>query len=368
MEKWKRRLIICVSILVPLLAIGGWMFQHWLGFMLRSPMPVSERYDWPMTVVAGVGTPGFVDGDSPKFNKPIRFAPFGPDTVLVADINNHALRIVHRNGKTETLAGGPDKQGYKDGPVDLAQFNSPHGVAVRNDGAIAVAEASNHTIRLLMPKEQNDGNISSAYTVSTLAGSAGEKGFQDGPAGKALFNAPHAVTWGTCGVLFVADIGNSRLRQIKDGEVTTVAGTGKFGYADGPLEKGTLQYPMDLSIDSAGRILIADGGTGYIRRYVSHNGLSSPWQDIRIDMPHGVTNAPYGGLVVAEMRGHRICLLTSDNKLIRLCGTGQPGSGPHQLKKPAAVLIHSGYLWIADLGNHRVLITRWPSTLDLKSD
>jgi hypothetical protein len=41
---------------------------------------LGERYDWPMTVVA--------------------------------DINNHALRIVCRNGKTETLAGGPDKKGY----------------------------------------------------------------------------------------------------------------------------------------------------------------------------------------------------------------------------------------------------------------
>lgn len=62
MAKWKRRLIFRVSVLVPLLAIGGWVFHHWLGFMLRSPMPVSERYDWPMTVVVGDGTPGFVDG------------------------------------------------------------------------------------------------------------------------------------------------------------------------------------------------------------------------------------------------------------------------------------------------------------------
>jgi hypothetical protein len=97
--------------------------------------------------------------------------------------------------------------------------------------------------------------------------------------------------------------------------VTTVAGTGSFGHRVGPLGKGTLQYPMDLSIDSEGRVLIADGGTGYIL----------------------------------------------------LCGTGQPGLEPGQLRKPAAVLIHSGYLWIADLGNHRILTARWPSTLDLNT-
>lgn len=367
MSKWKRRLIICASVMVVLLAVGGWAFHHWLGFMLLSPMPVNTQYDWPMTVVAGDGTPGFADGDSPKFNKPIRLASFGPDTVLVADINNHAIRIVHRDGKTETLAGGPEKQGYKDGPMDQARFNSPHGVAVRDDGAIAVAEASNHTIRLLLPKEQKGGNTASAYTVSTLAGIAGQKGFKDGAAGKALFNAPHSVAWGAGGVLFVADIGNARLRQIKDGVVTTVAGTGSFGHRDGPLGKGTLQYPMDLSIDLEGRVLIADGGTGYIRCYVPHNGLSSPWQSIQIDMPHGLAAAPNGELVVAEMHGHRICLIRRNNEFILLCGTGQPGLEPGQLRKPAAVLIHSGYLWIADLGNHRILTARWPSTRDLKT-
>jgi hypothetical protein len=85
-------------------------------------------------------------------------------------------------------------------------------------------------------------------------------------------------------------------------------------------------------------------------------------------MPHGVTAASGGEAVVAEMHGHRICLLTSDNRLIRLCDTEQPGSGPGQLKKPAAVLIHSGYLWIADLENHRVLTIKWPSMFDLKKD
>ncbi len=212
MRKRKRRLIICAFVVFAILAVGGWAFHHWLGFMLRSPMPVSARYDWPMTVIAGDVTPGYADGDSPRFNKPIRLAPFGPDTALVADINNHAIRIVHRDGRTETLAGGPAKQGYMDGPVDQARFNSPHGVAVRNDGAIAVAEASNHTIRLLLPKKREGDNTASAYIVSTLAGIAGKKGFKDGAAKQALLNAPHAVAWGVGGVLFVADIGNARLR------------------------------------------------------------------------------------------------------------------------------------------------------------
>ncbi len=177
----------------------------------------------------------------------------------------------------------------------------------------------------------------------------------------ALFNAPHAVAWGTDGALFVADIGNARLRMIEDGEVVTVAGTGSFGHTDGPLGEGTMQYPMDLSVDSDGTILIADGGTGFVRRYSPGKGLSSPWPRIQIDMPHGLAAAPEGGVVVAEMYGHRIVLLSSQNEIIRLCGTGEPGGGQDELHKPSAVLIHSNYLWVADLENHRILTAKWPS-------
>jgi streptogramin lyase len=125
---------------------------------------------------------------------------------------------------------------------------------------------------------------------------------------------------------------------------------------------------MDISIASDGGVLIADAGTGRIRRFAPDSGLSSPWPDIRIDMPHGLATAPDGGVVVAEMYGHRIILLTRDHEFVRLCGTGEPGSGRRQLQKPAAVLVHSGHLWIADLKNHRVVAATWPSTIDDKAD
>ncbi len=357
----KRVMVISACLLMVVLTVGGWAFFHWLGFMVREPMPVSGAYDWPMTVVAGDGISGFTDGNSPQFNKPIRLAPFGPDAVLVADINNHAIRIVHLDGTTETLAGGPAKQGYLDGPAGQARFDSPHGVAVRDDGVIAVAEAANNTIRLLIPDEEGGTDVPKRYVVTTLSGKPGKKGFKDGPASVALFNAPHSVAWGAEGELFVADIGNARLRQIKNEKVTTVAGTGSFGRKDGPLGTGTLQYPMDLSIDLNGDVLIADGGTGIIRRYTPELGLSSLYADIEIDMPHGLAVAPEGGLVVAEMNAHRIVLLSPDDEIIRLCGTGEPGAGHDQLHKPAAVLIHSEYLWIADLQNHRILTVEWPA-------
>ena len=85
-----------------------------------------------------------------------------------------------------------------------------------------MAEAANHTVRLVCPVEVNRSAGAAKYTVSTLAGVPCAKGFKDGLAGEALFNAPHAVAWGVNGELYVADIGNARLRRIKDGVVTCI--------------------------------------------------------------------------------------------------------------------------------------------------
>jgi len=98
-----------------------------------------------------------------------------------------------------------------------------NGVAVRDDGTIAVAEAANHTVRLVCPVEADRSDGAAKYTVSTRAGVTCAKGFKDGLAGEALFNAPHAVSWGVNGELYVADIGNARLRRIKDGVVICIA-------------------------------------------------------------------------------------------------------------------------------------------------
>ena len=107
-----------------------------------------------MRIVAGDGQAGFADGRPGRFNKPIRLAPWGASdepAVLVADIYNHAIRIVTSSGEVRTLTGRPDAKGHRDGPASEARFASPHGVAVSPQGRIAVAEAEGHTIRLIVP-------------------------------------------------------------------------------------------------------------------------------------------------------------------------------------------------------------------------
>jgi DNA-binding beta-propeller fold protein YncE len=300
----------------------------------------------PMRVVAGNGTPGFADGvgEAARFHKPIRLAASAPDAVVVADIFNHAIREVSLDGRVRTIVGGPDRKGYRDGPAEEAQIASPHGVAVSSTGAIAVAEAANHTIRLLTPTGSSGGTT--RYTVSTLAGAAGQEGDADGAATEARFRSPHAALFDRDASLVVPDIGNARVRRVREGRVETVAGA----------EKGTFTYPMDVALSPDGTLLIADAGSHLVRTWTGAAGLGTLRVAGALHTPHGVAAGPDGTGYVADMNAHQVVAIDREGRLSRVGGTGEKGAGPSQLNKPAAVLVHAGHLWIADLDNHRIAV------------
>jgi DNA-binding beta-propeller fold protein YncE len=300
----------------------------------------------PMRVVAGNGSEGFADGTgaAARFRKPIRLAALGDDSVVVADIFNHAIREVRLDGRVRTIVGGPDRKGYRDGPAEDAQIASPHGVGVSPAGVIAVAEASNHTIRLLTPAGSLGG--ATRYTVSTLAGAAGQEGDADGPAAEARFRSPHAAVFDRDASVVVPDIGNARVRRVRDGRVETVAGA----------EKGTFTYPMDVAFAPDGMLVIADAGANLVRTWTASAGLGTLKVAGDLHTPHGVAAGPDGTVYVADMNAHQVVAIDREGRLTRVAGTGERGPAESQLNKPAAVLVHAGHLWIADLDNHRVTV------------
>ena len=97
-----------------------------------------------------------------------------------------------------------------------------------NASNVYVADTYNHTIREIT---QTNGH----WTVSTLAGNAGYNGSADGTGSAALFWAPSGVAVDSSSNIFVADTYNNTIRQITPaGVVTTIAGTaGKAGANDG---------------------------------------------------------------------------------------------------------------------------------------
>ena len=94
--------------------------------------------------------------------------------------------------------------GSLDGPVDIASFGSPEGIAVDSHGNIFISDTGqrerdgNHTIRKITPQG----------VVSTLAGKSNVHGSKNGKGAAASFNEPRGIVIDTSGNLFVADTDN----------------------------------------------------------------------------------------------------------------------------------------------------------------
>lgn len=319
-----------------------------LALLVTVLISCSKEKTESMFVIAGTGKAGFKDGKQAELNKPIRLAPYKNNSVIFADINNHAIRICTFDGVVTTIAGGPDKKGYKDGPASDAKFNSPHGVAYDSvNDRIYVAEAGSNLVRVITKSE--DGN----FIVSTLAGMNNEKGFKDGQADSAKFNSPHAVILAKEGGVYVVDIGNARVRLIRDGFVSTFAGNGKTGNEDGKPSDASFIYAIDITSDGE-NIFVADAGSNLIRKITPNVNVTTLKLNDTLNTPHGIAVDKNNNLYVADMGTHRILRVNKHGDVISIAGTGTKGKEINQLNKPAAVLVYNNYLWIADLDNHQI--------------
>ncbi|HKF42809.1 MAG TPA: S-layer homology domain-containing protein [Thermoanaerobaculia bacterium] len=106
-----------------------------------------------------------------------------------------------------------------------------------------------------------------AQVVSTLAGS-GAIGSADGNAATASFSYPQGLAVDSSGNIYVAD-GSLKIRKIAtNGFVTTIAGNGLPGYDDGPAESSRFWGPLGLAVDAAGAVWVADSGDVFDGAYV----------------------------------------------------------------------------------------------------
>lgn len=318
-----------------------------LLFIISSCGPEKPK---TMQLAAGSGTAGFKDGNPADLNKPIRLAPYTNNSVVFADINNHAIRIASLDGTVKTIVGGPGKDGYQDGPADEAKLKSPHGVAYdKSSDKIYIAEAGNHVIRVIS-RNENGG-----FEVSTFAGIPGNAGFRDGLVDSAKFISPHAVVIDKNGGIVVADIGNARVRLIKDGMVSTIAGNGEAGSKDGKPSEATFKYVMDI-VPFGKTIYLADAGSHLIRKIIPGNEVTTLSLNDTLSTPHGIAIDGNENIYIADMGTHRILKIYKDGIIESIAGTGSEGKGLIELNKPAAVLVHANYLWIADLNNHQIKV------------
>ena len=296
-----------------------------------------------VSTYAGDGVQSFADGSTStaRFSAPSGIAVAADGRLFVADERNHRIRVISADGATVSTYAGEGVSAFADGSTSTARFVFPSGVALAADGRLFVADTFNHRIRVI----STDG-----ATVSTYAGSG--SGFANGSTSTARFNTPSGVALAADGRVFVADARNQRIRVISaDGAtVSTYAGDGVEGFADGSTTTARFDSPTDLVVASDGRVFVADSFNHRIR-VISADGASvstyagsgaiaqtnEPQEsqavlDIDLSAPQRMTLTPDGRLFFTDTDSHRIRVIevvssTSENFASVALGAGFQRAG-----------------------------------------
>jgi uncharacterized protein (TIGR03437 family) len=214
----------------------------------------------------------------------------------------------------QTVAGSDDSG---DGGSALsAALSQPEGIAVDSTGNVYFADAAVHRVR----KFTTNG------LIQTVAGT-GVAGFSGdgGPASAALLNQPYGLAFDASGNLYIADLGNARVRKVgTDGTIQTVAGGGTLPATStgqgGPATSTQLAQPRDVALGADGSLYISDFGANQVYRVTTDGTLS---------LMAGTGVAGFSGVATSALLA--------------------------QLNAPAGLAVDpTGELYIADSGNNSV--------------
>ncbi len=251
---------------------------------------------------------------------------------------------------TVTTLAGTGSYGFTNGPGTIAQFSDPFAVATDASGNVYVADADNNAIRKITP----------AGIVSTLAGD-GTRGFKNGTGTGAEFNFPHALVVDTTGNIYVADTFNEMIRKITPaGVVSTVAGDGTAGFANGAGAMAEFNAPSGIALDRFGNLFVSDSNNQRVRKITPAGMVSTLNLTILLSGPQGIAVNASGDLYVVESGKSLIRKITSEGITTTLAGTEPGGFADGQgtaalFAVPEGIAIDaSGNLYIGDLGNDRI--------------
>ncbi|MCK5523505.1 MAG: hypothetical protein KAI83_10270 [Thiomargarita sp.] len=243
-----------------------------IGFMIILDFQVQVQAEWMISTIAGDGTRGY-SGDgglatAAQLNQPWGIAVDSSGVLYVADFKSHSIRKIDNQGVITTIAGD-GRQGYHGdgGSATAAQLNQPRGIALDSNGALYIADAQNHLIRKI-----NRQGIITTIAGNNVAGYCCE-GIQ---ATTAQLNYPIDVAIDNANNLYIADKNNHVIRKVDShGIITTIVGDNTQGNGtrdEGGLATRTqLNSPHAIALDHFGHLYIADYGNHLIRK-VDKNG------------------------------------------------------------------------------------------------
>jgi sugar lactone lactonase YvrE len=192
--------------------------------------------------------------------------------IYIADTGHNLVReVVKSTGKIMTVAGSgscSSKTG-DGGTAAKASLCAPTGVEVNGAGSnLFISDTGHSEVRLVA-----SGNIKSYAGTGSCAFSG-----DNGAATSARVCAPSGLGLDNSGNLFIADTGNSRVREVTaaDKKIHTVAGNGQFKYSgdNGPATSAALNGPTGVTPDTQGNVFISDTLNNRIRKVVIGTGTT----------------------------------------------------------------------------------------------
>ncbi|QTE24336.1 MBG domain-containing protein [Polaribacter cellanae] len=209
------------------------------------------------------------------------------------------------------------------------------------------------------------------YNVTTIAGR--NSGATDGTGTDARFSFPNETVVDKNGNIFVADYGNHKIRKIDtNGVVTTFAGSGTAGNADGVGTAASFNLPTGIAIDKEGFLYVTGllshnirkiSPTGQVTTIAgtgasgSNNGLGT---SASFNQPRGIVVDASGNIFVADTQNHMIRKIDQSGQVTTYAGSTSngnvDGNGTNaSFSQPYGITIDSnGNLYVADYINHRI--------------
>lgn len=311
--------------------------------------------------------PGNEDGPVAiaRFSAPTGIAADTNGNLFVSDNNNHTIRKVSPAGIVTTFAGRAGRSGDSDGFGAAAGFLNAWSIALDRDGSLFVADTANYLIRKIAPSGK----------VTTLAGTSGVSGSQDGPGTSASFSGPAGVAVDRAGNVYVADANLNLIRKIDPaGNVRTLAGlAGQAGTNDGPGALARFNFPTGVAVDAATNIFVADNVNNTIRKITPDGrvstlagaagfagGADGTGSEARFNAPRGLVCDATGNVYVADSYNHAVRKVTPAGAVTTFAGTGQADhrDGPGleaRFNTPAGIAIDgAGNLFVGEYDNNTV--------------
>jgi gliding motility-associated-like protein len=259
-----------------------------------------------VTTYAGTGAYGATNGPASQatFAQMYGIAVDASDNLYIADKGNDLIRKVSASGVVSTVAGKADVSGFANGQDTTAIFSILLGIAVDKSDNVYVIDQGSCMVRKITP-----GGL-----VSTLAGKFGVNVSANGPDSSATFFYPQACAVDAAGNVYVAEPYDVR-KISAAGMVTTIAGSGKAGSADGVGTAASFNSLNSISVDALGNLYVADAGNYTIRKIAPDGTVST------IAGTAGVTGSA-NGIGAAAQLGDGVSAYAGNSGVVYLCDEG----------------------------------------------